>query len=417
MSLVCGLDFGTSNSTIGINLNGKAQLVPLEFGEQRLRSAIFYHSETRQLIFGERGVTDYLNGEPGRLMMSLKSLLGSSLLNDETLVGNQMVPFTAIIGEFIGYLKQQAEIFAGGEITRVVIGRPVVFHVDPDRDLLAQNTLEAIVRTQGFTETRFQYEPLAAGFAYESGLNHEELVLVIDMGGGTSDFSIIKLGGKNPSEDRHEDILANHGIRIAGTDFDRRFSLSAVMPLLGMHSLMRGSSSDIHVPDAIYHELTSWHLLRKLYAGKVINDVRRILQVAYEKPLIQRLLSVLIRQEGHRILHVIETAKKQLSDDEQTHLNLDFIEAELSVDVTRPQFNDMLADYRQKLLTAIHETVHQAAILPENIQAIFYTGGTTKVPIVREDINKIFPNAKIIQGDIFGSVGLGLTLDAIRKFI
>ena len=76
----------------------------------------------------------------------------------------------------------------------------------------------------------------------------------------------------------------------------------------------------------------------------------------------------------------------------------------------------MLTDYRQKLLTAIHETVRQAAIAPENIQAIFYTGGTTKVPIVREDINKIFPNAKIIQGDIFGSVGLGLTLDAIRKF-
>ena len=110
MSLVCGLDFGTSNSTIGINLNGKAQLVPLEFGEQRLRSAIFYHTEARRLIFGERGVTDYLNGEPGRLMMSLKSLLGSSLLNDETLVGNQMVPYTAIIGEFIGYLNLNSAV-------------------------------------------------------------------------------------------------------------------------------------------------------------------------------------------------------------------------------------------------------------------------------------------------------------------
>jgi hypothetical chaperone protein len=416
MALICGLDFGTSNSTIGVSLNGQAHLAPLESNEPRLRSAIFYHTEAKQLIFGERAIAEYLQGEPGRLMMSLKSLLGSSLLNDETLIGERLVPFTEIIGQFIGYLKQQAEQFANDEITHVVVGRPVVFHADPERDILAQNTLEDIVRRQGFQEVAFQYEPLAAGFAYENGLNQEELVLVIDMGGGTSDFSIIQLGGPKNRSNRDADILANHGIRIAGTDFDRRFSLSAVMPLLGMHSLMRGSSSDIHVPDAVYHELTSWHLLRKLYTSQVINDVKRIFQAAYEKPLIQRLLSVLLKQEGHRILNEIEINKKQLSEATATQLNLDFIEEHLSIAVSRQQFNAMISEQREKLIAAILETVHQASISPAKIQSIFYTGGTTRVPVVREDIEKLFPNAKIIQGDIFGSVGLGLTLDAMQKW-
>ena len=257
---------------------------------------------------------------------------------------------------------------------------------------------------------------MAAGFAYESRLNHEELVLVVDMGGGTSDFSIIKLGGKYRSKDRSEDILANHGIRIAGTDFDRRFSLSAVMPLLGMHSSMRGSSGDIDVPDAVYYELTSWHLLRRLYTSQAINDVKRILQVAHSKPLIQRLLNVLIRQEGHRILHTIETSKKKLSDIEQTNLNFNFIEENLTINFSRQQFNESIASYRQQLLESILETLRQSAISADKIQAIFYTGGTTKVPIIRQEIQALFPHAKIIQGDIFGSVGLGLTIDAMHRF-
>ena len=307
----------------------------------------------------------------------------------KTLVGTKLVPYTQIIGEFIKYLKQQAEMVSKTQIRQVVLGRPVIFHVDPEKDRLAQSTLEAIAHEQGFTEIAFQYEPLAAGFAYESTLTEQQLVLVIDMGGGTSDFSIIQLGVKNPSLTRSENILANHGVRIAGNDFDRRLSLMKVMPLLGMHSLMKGSSSDIIVPDAIYHELTAWHLLRKLYTTHVINDVRRIYQVAYQKPLLKRLIDVLIRQQGHLILHTIETAKKYLSDMDKIDLNLNFIEEDLTVEVTRPQFNESITEYRQSLLTAIRETVQQAQINNNEIQAIFYTGGTTRVPIVREDIRQL----------------------------
>ncbi len=413
---VCGLDFGTSNSTIGFIVDGKVQLTPFESGEPRLRSAIFYNTETQQLIFGDHGVQQYLLGEPGRLMMSLKSLLGSSLLNEQTAIGQRLVPYTEIIGAFIGYLKKQAEKRLHQNITGVVLGRPVVFHPDPEKDQLAQDTLEAIAKSQGFTDIFFQYEPLAAGFAYEATLHKEELVLVIDMGGGTSDFSIIKLGGGRRSPDRNSDILANHGIRIAGTDFDRKLSLATVMPLLGMHSSMRGSSGDIEVPDTVYHELTSWHLLRKLYSRQVIGDVKRIFQVAHQKYLIQRLLNVLIRQEGHRILHIIETAKKSLSELNCTPIDLNFIEEDLVLEATRQQFNQSIAEYRQQLLDSILETVRQAAIVPNEIEAIFYTGGTTLVPVIREEIKALFPQAKIVQGDIFGSVGVGLTLDAMRRF-
>lgn len=417
MTTVCGLDFGTSNSTIGINQGRQAHLIPFENSEFRLRSSIFYHTERHELIFGENGVTQYLKGEPGRLMMSLKSLLGSSLLQDETLIGNQLVPYAEILGEFIRYLKQKAEEKVQEEILQVVMGRPVVFHVDPNKDLLAEKTLESIVKKLGFQQVIFQYEPLAAGFAYENNLMKEELVLVVDMGGGTSDFSVIRLGAKHRSIERTNDILANYGVRIGGADLDKRLSLMLIMPILGMYSLMKGSSSDIEVPNAIYHDLTSWHLLRKCYSKNVINDVHRIYQLAYEKPLIKRLIDVLQNQEGHRILDSVERGKKQLSDMDQIDLDVSYIEAALSIPTSQQQFNHLIADYRLQILEAIDMTLKKAGVEKNAIQALFYTGGTTKVPIIRQEITRVFPQAKVIEGDIFGSVGMGLTLDAINRWI
>lgn len=194
MRTFCGLDFGTSNSTIGTFIRDSAKLVPLENNKPTMRSAIFCDTENKEWIYGQEGINRYLESFPGRLLMSLKSVLGSSLMDDETFIFNEFISYTHILSKFILHIKSCAEQYAETELNYAVFGRPVHFHdTDPKQDKTAQDTLENIAHKIGFKEVTFQYEPIAAALTYESTLNAEKLALIIDMGGGTSDFTIIRL--------------------------------------------------------------------------------------------------------------------------------------------------------------------------------------------------------------------------------
>lgn len=418
MRAFCGLDFGTSNTTIGIQQQNHCQLVPLEGTKTAIRSAIFCDAELKQWVFGQEGVNSYLEGNPGRLLMSLKSVLGSTLMEDETFIFGEFIAYKKILGHFIRHIKSVAESKLGHEITQVVMGRPVYFHdTDMEKDRYAQDTLENIARDAGFTDILFQYEPIAAALTYEMTIQKEQLALIIDMGGGTSDFSLIRLTPGNKKVDRTQDVLANCGIHIAGTDFDQRLSLKTVMPLLGMHSLMRGSSSDIEVPAMYYHDLTTWHTLSNLYSNITLNHVRTIQTQAHEKERIARLLHVLKTRAGHHVLHAVESVKQRLSDSQDALLDLTFIENDLSVLIERTLLNTVIDDQLQTILATIEQTAKMAGVKTTEVNAIFYTGGSSKIPVVRERINHLFPQSTVIQGDAFGSVGLGLTIDAQRRFV
>lgn len=418
MNTFCGLDFGTSNSTIGTLINNTIRLVPLENNKPTIRSAIFCDAENKQWIFGQEGINRYLESIPGRLMMSLKSVLGSSLMDDETLIFNEFISYTNILSKFILHIKSRAEQYAQSELNYAVFGRPVHFHdTDIEMDRAAQNTLANIALKVGFKEVSFQYEPIAAALTYETTLQSEKLALIIDMGGGTSDFTVIRLRPGQVQVDRSKDVLANAGIHIAGTDFDHKLSLHTVMPLLGMGSMMRGSSSDLEVPSSYYHDLTTWHMLAQLYDAKTISHVASIQAGSHEKHLLDRLLKVLKNRSGHHILYEVEHVKQQLSDKMQASLRMDFIENNLSVEVTRKLFNEVISDEVEKIITTILHTIHSSGVTRDDISAIFYTGGSTKIPLIRDTINPLFPNAEIVQGDAFGSVGLGLTIDAKRRYM
>lgn len=417
MSAFCGFDFGTSNSTIGIFSENKCRLVPLENNKSTIRSAIFCDAENKEWVFGQEGVNRYLDSTPGRLMMALKSVLGSSLMDDETLIFNEFIPYTKILSYFLRHIKNLAEKINRQELTQVVLGRPVHFHdTDREQDRTAQNSLEKIAREVGFKEINFQYEPIAAALTYETTIASEQLALIIDMGGGTSDFTVIRLRPGAQSIDRSQDVLANSGIHIAGTDFDHKLSLNTVMPLLGMGSLMHGSSNDLEVPSSYYHDLTTWHTLANLYGAKTIVQVRSIQTLAYEKQLIARLIRVLQQRAGHHILDVVEKTKQQLSHVMEAAMDLQFIEDDLLLNVQRATLNSVIEDYLQRIIVSIMDTVKMAGVKPTDISAIFYTGGSTQIPVVRQQINSLFPNAEVVQGDAFGSVGLGLAIDAQRRY-
>jgi len=208
----CGLDFGTSNSALGVVKDGALALAPVEGDDTLIPSAIFFDFETKgRILFGRQAIDTYISQHEGRLMRALKSILGSPLIDESTAVGHRRIRLTEVVEMFVRHLKQRAEDFLGREIDQVVHGRPVRF-VDRDdaADAKAQSVLEGIAKRVGFRDVIFEYEPLAAAYHYEDSVSQEELVLVADIGGGTSDFSVIRIGPERRNRpDRRDDILAN----------------------------------------------------------------------------------------------------------------------------------------------------------------------------------------------------------------
>lgn len=413
----CGLDFGTSNSTIGVYDGQQVKMVPLEADSPTLRSAIFFDYDTHLCVFGQKGITDYLSGGHGRLLMSLKSVLGSSLMSDKTYIDKRWVSYTGILEHLLRHIKKQAEACLGHSLSQVVLGRPVRFHdTDDQKDKLAQDTLEKVAREIGFKTVYFQFEPIAAALAYEQTLEQEQLAFIVDLGGGTSDFSAIRLGPNLSHRERQQDVLANQGIHIGGTDFDRGFSLELVMPQLGLNGRMRGVSNLIDIPSSYYHDLTTWHTINSLYNYQTQQAIQSIAQHALDPKPVYRLLKVIEKQQGHRILNEVEQAKCQLSTVEQTHLDFHFIEENFTISTTKQQFETVIQDKAEQLLQTIASTLKDAGLQANAIDSLFFTGGTAQTPYIREKIQSYFAKAKLVQGDVFSSVGKGLILEAKRRF-
>ncbi|SOY69090.1 putative HEAT SHOCK PROTEIN [Cupriavidus taiwanensis] len=416
MSNACGLDFGTSNSTVGWSRPGSAAaLLPLEDGKATLPSVIFFHAEDPLVSYGRAALGDYLAGYEGRLMRSLKSLLGTSMMDDSTEVMGQAMPFRKLLAHFIGELKTRAEQAAGTGFSRAVLGRPVFFvDEDPVADQLAEDTLAGIARDAGFSEIAFQYEPIAAAFDYEAGITREELVLVADIGGGTSDFSLVRLSPERAARsDRRDDILANGGVHIGGTDFDRALSLARAMPLLGLGSALRNGKA---MPSSQYFDLASWHTINLLYTRKAWSLVMDNYRDAADTVKLDRLVRLIRERAGHWLAIQVEAAKIALSDAGSTEVDLHRLEPGLCLTVTRDQFDDSIDKLVAKTEQTVHRLLADAGVAGAAVDTIFFTGGSSSVPLLRQRLAALLPEARCVEGDRFGSIGSGLALDAVRKF-
>src|SRR5471030_2793983 len=305
--IACGLDFGKSNSAIGVARDrtakrgaSPARLAPIEAGSTLMPSAVFFDYETKgRVLFGNEAIAAYVGRTEGRLMRALKSILGSPLIDEETTLGGRKVPLTHVVEILLRHLKGNAEAFAGQEITSVVHGRPVRFVDDDDKaDARAQAVLETIARRAGFRDVAFVYEPIAAAHHYEQTIQSEELALIADIGGGTSDFSVIRVGPKHRGRaDRSRDVLATAGVHVGGTDFDTALSLAAVMPLLGLGTELLDKS--LPMPNALYHELATWPTINFAYTYRNEREVAELVALACEPQKVERLLSVVRQGLGH----------------------------------------------------------------------------------------------------------------------
>ncbi|MDX8462234.1 Hsp70 family protein [Mesorhizobium humile] len=411
-----GIDFGTSNSTVGVIRDGRARLVALEGEQPTLPSAVFFNFEDGYTYFGRRAIGDYTDSIEGRLMRSLKSVLGSSLANEKTRIKARQIGFVDIIGLFIDHLKKRLEEDAGGPVDNVVLGRPVQF-VDDDAaaDMKAQGELEKAARAQGFRHIAFQFEPIAAALDYEQTVTGEELALIVDMGGGTSDFSIVRVSPERArSTDRKADILANRGIHIGGTDFDRLLSIAHVMPELGY--LTRTKDHKRNLPAAYFIDLATWQRINLVYTAKAMNDLRHIRYEAERADLVDRFIHVVEHRYGHAMAGLVERAKIALTDQPSAQVKVSLPGARFAAEITRAGLEETIGGDIERVTETVQQTIADAGVAASAITAVFLTGGSTAIPLAKRRILSLVPQASVIEGDMFGSVGLGLALDAQRKY-
>ncbi len=414
-SRACGIDFGTSNSTAAALRDGRAVLFPLESGRPTLPSVVFFNAEDSCTRFGRAGLDDYLAGHEGRLMRALKSLLGSRLIEGQTEVGGRVLPCRDLLAQFIADVKRRADAHAGRVFEQVVLGRPVHFvDDDPLADRAAEETLGAIAREVGFKDVSFQYEPIAAAFHYETGIAREELVLVVDIGGGTSDFSLVRLSPERARRaERQDDLLGNGGVHVGGTDFDRLFSLECVMPQLGYRGRLR---SGREMPSSIFFTLATWHLINAAYTRQALAEQRQLANEAACERAAARLLRLLDARAGHWLANEVEQAKIALSCAPGIDLALGRLEPGLHLPLTQADFDAASTTLIERIAATVGEVLSAAGVSAERVDTVFFTGGSSGIPRLRARIAELLPAACTVEGDLFGSIGAGLAVEAARRY-
>jgi hypothetical chaperone protein len=436
----CAIDFGTSNSAIAVpraeahvpGANTAAtdagmHLVELEAGQPTMPTAVFYLAEGPDLLnlprlYGRAAIAAYVEGHEGRLMRSMKSVLGSALMEQRTDIGaGRAVSFADVIGSYLLQLKRCAEAANGGApLKRVVLGRPVYFvDDDPVRDAAAQAALQAAAQAVGFEQVGFQFEPLAAALHHEATLTREELVLVADIGGGTSDFSLVRVGpAQRERLDRRADVLAHHGIHIAGTDFDRRVSLATLMRELGLGGWGKPSEGQParEVPSKVYHDLATWHLINTVYRPARVAEVRAMRVNFADEKYWRRLLRVVEHHLGHDLAGRAEAAKIAVAAGADTEVDLSGIEAGLRLTLQAAPTVAGLSGDIERIVDAARETVRRAGLPAAAVDTLYFTGGSTGLVKLTDALAAAFPAARPVYGERLASVGTGLAIYARRLF-
>ena len=361
-----------------------------------------------------RGLAEYLEGYEGRLMRALKSLLGSSLIDGQT----EVRPCAALSGP-AGELHRRAQ----GPRRGALGARLRAGGVRPTgafrgwrcrRRPQGQETLEAIARQVGFRDVSFQFEPIGAALHYERSLAAEELVLIADIGGGTADFSIVRLSPERARGiERHEDLLGNAGIHIGGTDFDRALSLECVMPLLGYRGQMKNGAQ---VPASIFFQLATWHTINFAYTRQAWADLQHIYRDAALRDPLDRLSRLVSQREGHWLALQVEQAKIDLSQQPAASLALDRLEPGLALSISGEDFTLATRALVEQVGGCVGELLDQAVLRREQVDTIYFTGGASGVAQLRERIAAELPAARCVEGDLYGSIGTGLAVEAARRY-
>jgi hypothetical chaperone protein len=422
-----GIDFGTTNSTLAIaDKDGAVELTRYGRGEaasETVRSVLYFDPEARldgrpaPPVVGMDAINAYLAADSrGRFIQSIKSHMASRTFKS-TQIGSRIYTIEQLVTHIVQALRDGS----GRELPqRVVVGRPVHFvndDADSDADAFAEQRLRRAFAAAGFGEVRFELEPVAAAYGYEQRLTRDELVLIADFGGGTTDLCLIDVGpGARARAARGEPrkVRASDGVALAGDAFDQRIIKHAIAPRLGLGTKYRLFDGDADVPLWLYNSLSRWHLLSFLKSHKTMLLLDDILANAYARSQIEMLYRIVDEDLGYALHGAVERTKVELS--KTASAVIDFPAAALHMTITRAELEGWIAPDLAAIAAAVDRVLASGGVAPKDIDRVFMTGGTSLVPAVRDQFIARFGAGKIRGGEEMTTVGRGLALVARDVF-
>jgi hypothetical chaperone protein len=418
-----GIDFGTTNSSIALaKSSGEVELAhfsELGISTDSYRSLLYLEQlkergvNTLKSWSGPDGMEHYLSGEGnGRLMQSLKSFLSSRSLQTTEVFGRRHT-LVSLIARILQDLRQNAEAQFGLKINAAVVGRPVQFVAaeNEDDNKYAENRLAEALRAAGFESVEFELEPVAAALYYESTLDRDQLILIGDFGGGTSDFSLLRVGPTIRRRGRTAtDLLGNAGVGLAGDAFDAKIVRHLVAPALGAGSQMRSLNKLLSVPTWVYSKLERWHHLSFLKARDTMEMLRGVRGHALEPEKIKALIHLIKEDLGFRLHRSVQAVKCELSHKPTSAFNFSDGVVDIEATLERTVFEGWIAEELEQIQTCVDLLLSRSGARREDVDAVFLTGGSSFVPAVRRIFEARFGSNKIRAGDEFTSVAHGLAL-------
>ena len=414
-TFIYGIDFGTSNSAVTIWNATTRTLVrdPRIAGVDA--SFLYFPYTTKRIapVIGNAAKLRYVEDEMrGRFFQAIKTILPFSTFT-ETVINNQTYLIEDLIALFLRHLKARADAVTGQDVKRVVLGRPAVFSTDPAEDQLAEQRLHRAAQLSGFTEIHFQYEPIAAAFAYESRITQPERVLVGDFGGGTSDFTVVQLDpARQGLTDRMADILATGGLPVAGNKYDAATMWHEVTPRFGRGATYDSWGKQIDVPDSLYRTICQWDQIVFLRNAKKMDLLWRLVGLSNDPPAFERFQALIKENQGFALFQVIESAKIALTTRAVAPIVFNHPRIPIDLSLTLAEFNKNSADLTAQITGYLDTFLTDSKIPSASIETVFLTGGTSLIRSLRQEFVTRFGQEKIRDGQEFTSVADGLALSA-----
>jgi hypothetical chaperone protein len=415
MQIVFGIDFGTTNSALSVYRNGTVEMIAVDGNDATgaLMRSVLYFNEDNEIFAGREAISQYVgDGACGRFMQSIKTFLPNTSFDSTEIFGKRYA-IDDLVAIILGKLKALGEAHVGCSVDSVVLGRPVLFSTDASKDAVAQQRLEKAARKAGFSRIWFQYEPVAAALTFEETLQpgQEKIVFIGDFGGGTSDFSVIRVkGGAFERSDRRSDVLSLGGVYTAGDKFDSQIMWDKVAHYFGRHAKYKTMGKDewINIPKSLTHTLCQWHRIPLLRARKTREHIRVIKSTTNDRQAIENLENIISDNYGFFLFQAIEKAKCELSGQDQAVIR--FTERDLSIneEIGKNEFETINGKNFRQIAACIDEVVAGSGLTPGQMDTVFLTGGTSRIPHIQTLFTERFGQGKLEQRDAFTSVAHGL---------
>jgi hypothetical chaperone protein len=407
-----GIDFGTTNSALSIYDETKNEIV----STITVPSLIYFPEmpdpeQELNYVVGEQAIAAYLSdGMKGRFIKSIKQILSRSSFI-ETRIHNKRYNASDLVSLILSDLKRKADAITGTDCQKAVIGRPVFFDDDSSaKDILAQTRLSKAAANAGFTQVRFQFEPIGAAFAYERTINHVQNVLVADLGGGTTDFTYLILDpAKAGSKNRKNDMMASGGIYIGGDSFDSAFMWDKGTPHFGKNTLYEATPGKVlTVPMSLFANICTWDKMNFFNGLRIRKDLEDYYYYSKNDRKFKNLLTLIDHNLGYSVFQSIEKTKIGLSDQQQAAFQWQEMDIKIDEQISREQYDAIIDKDVKKIEAYLDEFLAKNNIDAARIDSLFLTGGTSMVASIQQLFRRRFPHIPVNSGDNFNSVAKGL---------